>query len=297
MKKSLAIYALAMFSVSFSLLAIASGTSKPTDKNYKNLSDPAIKAGFTPHKALYEIDLVSTKSGSQIINIDGQMMYEWRSNCDAWNTKHKFNLRYEYADAPPLSITSDFTTYEPFDGKSLNFTSQRKRDGQVFEKFRGYANIDDKKSPSKAIFTIPEGLEYTLPAHTLFPVRHTIDVLNKIKANKKFFKATIFDGSDQDGPLDINAFLGKKTILNEKFRKNKEIDIKLLDNDAWKLRLGFFPLHIPEETADYEMSLIFHENGIISDMVVEYKDFSISQKLVALEELPSSCDTISGMKE
>jgi len=37
--------------------------------------------------------------------------------------------------------------------------------------------------------------------------------------------------------------------------------------------------------ADYEMDVIFHENGIISDMFIEYKDFSVTQKLVALEKI------------
>lgn len=37
------------------------------------------------------------------------------------------------------------------------------------------------------------------------------------------------------------------------------------------------------------MSLIFHENGVVSDMVVEYKDFSVTQKLVALEPLSDAC--------
>jgi hypothetical protein len=31
--------------------------------------------------------------------------------------------------------------------------------------------------------------------------------------------------------------------------------------------------------------MIFHENGVISDMKIDYDDFSVTQKLVALERV------------
>jgi hypothetical protein len=36
------------------------------------------------------------------------------------------------------------------------------------------------------------------------------------------------------------------------------------------------------------MSLVFHENGLISDMLIEYDDFSVTQKLVALEKVDAA---------
>ncbi len=62
----------------------------------------------------------------------------------------------------------------------------------------------------------------------------------------------------------------------------------MLGGAAWRIRLAFFPLNKPSETSDYEMELTFHENGIIRDMIVEYDDFTLSQKLVALEKIEGS---------
>jgi hypothetical protein len=36
------------------------------------------------------------------------------------------------------------------------------------------------------------------------------------------------------------------------------------------------------------MGMVFHENGIISDMTIEYDDFTVKQKLVSLEKLPAA---------
>lgn len=249
-------------------------------------SDPALKAGFVPHKALYDIKLSGKKSGSQIVNIAGQMMYEWESGCQGWTANHKFNLIYEYADSPPMRITSDFSTYELFDGGSFNFVAQRKRDGEIFEELRGNAKLVENGAGEIA-FRVPPDVTYELPAGSLFPMQHTLAVQENIRAGKKFFNATIFDGSDQDGPVEINAFIGGKELDGAKIApKGDEIDAALLDTKAQEVRLAFFPLSNQEAGAEYEMSLVFHENGIISDMNVDYNDFSVTQKLVALEAKP-----------
>lgn len=248
-----------------------------------NVKDPAMQLGFVPHKALYDIKLAGKKSGSQIVNIKGQMFYDWSSGCDGWNSNHRFNLIYEYADTPPMKITSDFSTYENFDGESFNFASQRKRDGALFEELRGAAFVNDQEQV--ATFSIPRDLSFDLKHDALFPMRHTMSVLEQIRKGKKFYKATIFDGSDEEGPIEINAFIGQELDVSSEFQEHENIDKSLLDNKAWKVQLAFFPLNAEESAADYEMTLTFHENGVISNMLVEYGDFTVSQKLSALEPI------------
>ncbi|MCB1681310.1 MAG: DUF1849 family protein [Alphaproteobacteria bacterium] len=256
-------------------------------------TDRATEAGLAPHKALYEIKMVSNHSSAQFLNISGQMYYEWQPSCEAWISNHRFNLVYEYTDSPSMRITSDYSTYEPFDGKSMNFTSQRKRDGQIFEEIRGSASID-KPGESGAKYTIPEGLFQTLPADTLFPMSHTLAVLEKIRSGGKFHRATIFDGSDRDGPMLVTTFIGKPVESSDIVKVAAGVDSELLRSKAWKIRLAFFPVDSQDEGADYEMSIVFHENGVISDIMIDYKDFSVSQKLLALEKLGSACNDGSG---
>lgn len=244
--------------------------------------------GFQPHKALYDIRLSGARSGSQVLNISGQMFYEWQAVCDAWITNHRFNILYEYADSAPMRITSNFSTYEPFDGQSLNFTSQRKRDGEVFEEIRGSASISDNGS-GEAVFTIPSDLQFDLPQGALFPIAHSLAVAEKIREGQKFYAATIFDGSDEKGPVSVNAFIGKALEPGKLKHQFPAIDTELLSSPAHAVRLAFFPLHDEELTSDYEMNLVYHENSLISDMLIEYDDFSVAQKLIAAEPVENGC--------
>lgn len=259
------------------------------------LSFPALaqkpngKDQLAPHKALYEIELVSTSSGSQIVNVQGQMMYEWHPSCEAWNTKHRFNLIYDYADNPPLRITSDFSTFEPFDGESFSFTSMRKRDGDLFEEIRGSATIS-KNGEGEAIYSLPEDLQYDLPVGTVFPINHSLNVLEAIKAGQKFYSATIFDGSNEDGPVDVNTFIGGKANALAHVTPSENLDMELINRPAWNVQLAFFPIIASNPVPDYEMDVKIHDNGVISHMIVSYEDFTISQNLIALEALESSCE-------
>lgn len=243
---------------------------------------------LAPHKALYDIDLVATHSGSQILNISGKMSYEWKPDCEGWVTGHKFQLRYDYADAPGMNIASDFSTYESFDGTSFNYASSRSRDGEIYQQIIGHADMG--KEGGKAIFRSPEALKYDLSKGTLFPMAHTIELLRHAARGDKFYSAQIFDGSDQEGPIEINSFIGRESAMPASLADNPKVDRDMLAGKAWSVRMAVFPVKDEEEESDYEMTMNFHDNGVISDMLIEYDDFSVKQRLVALEKIPAeSC--------
>jgi len=243
---------------------------------------------MVPHKALYNIEMVSKSSGTQILNISGQMYYEWRPGCDAWTTDHRFNLLYEYTDSLPIRITSDFSTYEAFDGTGFDFTSRRKRNGVLYQEVRGRADKVMEDITGQAIYTIPDNLVFDLDKGTLFPMAHSLNILEKAQKGEKFYSAVIFDGSDEEGPVEVNSFIGRTVKAADLVNFPLEVNKSLIDGKAWKIRMAFFPLLEPMSDSEYEMDVIFHESGVISDMKVEYRDFSVVQKLVALVKLENA---------
>jgi hypothetical protein len=254
---------------------------------------------IAPHKALYDVKLIGSKSGSQIINIRGKMFFEWKPSCEGWITDHRFTLSYDYADSSPLTISSDFSTYERFDGKSLSFSSRRKRDGEIYEELRGKAEFTKPDGSGIARYTIPDGLTFDLPKNLIFPTTHTIALIKRAHEGTKFYKTVIFDGSDEEGPVEINSFIGKPFKKGEQsiLRRDssfKEAAAGVIDKTllgpGWNVRMAFFPTADTGSQSDYELTMAFHDNGVISDMIIEYGDFTVSQKLVALEKVkPDVC--------
>lgn len=270
------------------LLSLVGGTvSAKTIKPNFQVSGHSNISKLASHKALYDINLVATRSGAQVVNISGKMYFELKQNCDSWVTDHRFNLFYEYADSPSMSITSDFSTFEHYNGQNFSFSARRKRDQNLYEELRGQASIGDK-GIGLADFRIPDALEFKLGEGTLFPMGHTMEIVKQALNNENFFSAVVFDGSDDKGPVEINTFIGQPVNAMQYIDPSDSLEMSMLNNKAWKIRMAVFPTLENEEAAsDYEMDIILHENGIISDMLIDYENFSVTQKLVALEPIKS----------
>lgn len=245
-------------------------------------AQPAHAVDLASHKAIYEIRMKSAKTGSQVMDVRGKMLFMFKKSCDGWISNHKFSLNYEYTGTSPAEVESQFTSFENFDGKSLNFSSNRSTNGEQDQQFRGLAKISDGLK-SLAQYSIPDDLSFKLPDRTLFPAGHTIKLIEAAEKGQKLVNATVFDGSDDQGPVEINAVIGKKLPPAEdtKFDKN------LIAKDGWSMRLAVFP-HDGDDnqtTSDYEMTMNLLQNGIIKDMTVDYHNFSVTQKLIAVEPL------------
>lgn len=247
----------------------------------------ALTDEITPHRAVYDIDMVSNRAGSQILNVDGEMTYEWHPVCDGWNTQHRFNLVYEYTEVPRVKINSHFSTFESLDGETLSFSSRRKSNNVLLEEHRGHATVHPAVA-GKVDYTIPTDLEHTLEPGTILPTQHTAQMIEAIRKNERFFNAVVFDGSDETGPVRVNSFIGKAASAHQD-NIGKEVDDKLLASKAYNIRLAFFPLSSDEATPEYEMDMIFHENGIIRQMLIHYDDFSVKQTLKSLKNAGNSC--------
>ncbi len=244
-------------------------------------SQAAHAVDLASHKAIYDIRMKSAQTGSQVLDVRGRMLFTFKKSCDGWISNHKFSLNYEYTGTPPLDVESKFTSFEGFGGKLLNFSSSRIANGEPDQELRGLATISDAQNIAQ--FSIPKDLSFKLSGATLFPAAHTIKLIEAAQKGQKIVSAQVFDGSDDKGPVEINAVIGKKTLP----QPDTKLDKALTGGGGWVMRLAVFPNNNDDNQtiSDYEMTMNMLENGIIKDMTVDYHNFSVTQKLVAIEPL------------
>jgi len=254
----------------------ASSQSKFTGKNAFGT--------LKPHRATYDIKLIKARGMSSIIDVVGTMTFEWRSDCDSATSSHSFNTRYNYADSAPIIMESDFSTHESHGGAQMDFTSLRKKNGILVENIRGHADRDARKIE----YTRPALDSQKLPDNVVFPTYHSLAVLNAAQSGQKIVKVKLFDGNHTEGVVEVNTIITKDAAPYTG-ESSPAIDQSLLEAPAKELQLAFFPLAKNAETADYEMTLIFHENGVMRKAQIEYDDFTLVQTLTALEKLPEIC--------
>lgn len=249
---------------------------------------PQTDVSVALHKALYSFKMVSVQSGAGISGITGTMYYEQDDNCEAWTTDHRFRVEYQYPERRAVANTSHYVAFESKDQAQFYFSSERQEDGQMTEQLRG--SIDKKEDgTAEADYSRPDDLSYKLPKGYLLPTQHTNELIRRARAGEKFFDAVIFDGTDADGPVEINAHIGKKLTAEEiKKLAGDKVDPSLITPEAWHVRMAVFPLKESEGmTPSYEMDVNMHDNGVISYSLVDYKSFKVEQKLIALEKIPA----------
>ncbi|MDM7947532.1 cell envelope integrity EipB family protein [Oceanibaculum nanhaiense] len=233
---------------------------------------------IAPHRAVYRMALAKATSGSGIANAEGAMALEWGESCEGWTVEQRYRLRLGYAQGGESDVAVSFATYEAKDGSGYRFFIERARPGDVPENISGRAVRTDKGV--RADFEAPEAVTLDLPREVLFPTQHSISILDAAEAGRKFVSGMVFDGNEVEEATEITALIGKPIPAPA------EGDV-LLRRPSWPVRLAFFgPDGAPGGLPDYEMGIRLYDNGIVTEMKLDYGDFVVNATLDTLEALP-----------
>jgi hypothetical protein len=237
----------------------------------------------TPHKALYDMTLLTAKASSGVVGATGTLAYQWGETCDGWTIEQRYKLDMQYEEEKAQEIGSSFVTWESKDGLKYRFNERKTRDGQLEEEIRGDAQLNGKDHSGTANFVRPKEQSFDLPSGSLFPTAHTLTLIRKGEAGEDFLSAPVFDGSEFDGPVLISAVIGPKAPVGG---VTADVTSPLLKRASWKVRMAFFPESSTEERPDYELSMRMLDSGISSEMTIDYGDYVVLAKLKELEALP-----------
>ena len=103
------------------------------------VSGGAPESLFTPHKAMYQMEMISSHNARSISSVGGKIFFEWADSCEAWTTNQRFELVYQYTEGSPENFISDYSSWEAKDGKSFSFTSKQSTGEQPIDTIRGSA--------------------------------------------------------------------------------------------------------------------------------------------------------------
>ncbi|WP_374443735.1 cell envelope integrity EipB family protein [Stella sp.] len=236
---------------------------------------------IAPHRALYDLTLASSRASGGVVGVHGRMLFEWGDACDGWTVHQRYRMKLSQAQDDDVEIVSSLASWESKDGLRYRFALRKQRGEEPEEELRGSARLDGPGRPGRALFTRPEETRVDLPRGTIFPSAHTIEVIRRAEAKEHFFLRRVFDGSEVEAPVDVTAFVARPTPAGGEGGKGKA----LTDRPGWKVRLAFFPAAGKTPLPDYEIGLVLLDNGVSSDMLIDYGDFTVRARLKELEPL------------
>jgi hypothetical protein len=243
---------------------------------------PQGEANLLAHKALYTLTLASVK-GTDVIAAHGTMGYEVTDVCDGWAVRQQLRMAITNSDGQEIQMASDYTTWESKDGLRFRYHMRQTTDTAVTSQTDGEASLQKIGGPGQAHYSTPRDAVSQLPPGTVFPMAHTVALINGAREHKHFLSLPLFDGTDENGVED--SFI---VVLDWKQpAQNRWPALSPLPST--RVHISFFDHQSSAVTPTYEVAMRYWENGVADDMLMNFGDFTMNAKLTEFAPQPRRC--------
>jgi hypothetical protein len=244
----------------------------------------AFADGLTGQHALYDLTLSKVRT-HDVTGAAGQMSFDVVDGCTGWATTQHMTLLVRNADGSLNKTVTDYITWESKDGKTLTFTlREADNDGKVTVDDAGSATHTGADGSGVISYTTPANTSLSLPPGTLFPMAHTAALLAAGAAGKKFIAPPLFDGTTPDGAqATFVAVLGHHgpdaSLAYPGLRGIASSDVDI----------AFYPRKNDDENPDFRTQMRYFEDGVATNLVLDFGDFVMTGKLERLTIPPAVC--------
>ncbi len=236
-----------------------------------------------PHRAIYDLQLKRTASGSGIERLDGRLVVEFQPDCEGYGFSQRIIMRMMNSDGQEAVNDFRAATWENTAGTKFRFNVRTMVDGTVVEESSGRARLRSPGGAGTVDFNDDATAGVPLPAGTVFPVAHTIAILTTANAGGRELEIKLFDGAGADGRFDTFSWIGPRD--GGPAPAGDRFDI-IADIASWPVRMAYFPFGDQVGVPDFEIGFRLFANGVYGDIVLDYGDFALDGTLSRLDPLP-----------
>ena len=238
------------------------------------------------HLGVYDLSLSTTRDGAGFSAVNGRLALEVKDSCESIAQNQRMLLRTETNDGRQMVTDNSHNTVETLNGLVIRFNTRNLIDGKVTEEFAGRAVLEAVDKPGKVTFTQGDMEDMELAAGTVFPTQHFLQLIAAAQKGDKLLTRKIYDGSGPEGLYDTVAVISKAKPSEDPPDQVKP----LAGHASWNIRIAYFAgEEASAGTPEYEIEFNLYDNGIATDLVLDYGTFVLKGKLTQLKILPSGC--------
>ena len=251
------------------------------------------RTGFAlaPHRAVYDMTLAASGAGAGIAALRGRMVFELKGNaCDGFEQNMRFVTQTTNRRGKPTLTDQRSLFRENAASGKFRFESSQYRNDRLAEAVEGAATRTKDGLKVKIELQRPSSKQISVDRPVVFPVEHSIRLLEAARAGRKIYAADIYDGSEKGAKVfATTAVLGAKRLagINASL-KNVKSAASLDGLAAWPVSLSYFEIGGKKQDAVpvYELSFLFFENGVSRKLFIDYGSFSMHGQLRSLKMYP-----------
>lgn len=245
---------------------------------------------LAPHRAFYTLEVSKLESNSGYSSIDGKLAYELTGNaCDGYSVSFRIVNNYVQTEKPTQLIDTQLATWESGDGLEMNFRQKQYLNSSL----QGEQKLDVKRpkanAEAKGVMTSPKDMEFSVPGEAVFPSIHLLRLIAAAEKGISRDVSIIYDGSDDDKAFKAVTFIGKKREPGSFAPDTSNPEAQALkDLPSWPMSVSYYSLE--KDAADtpvYQSSFNVYENGVATELVLDYGSYALKGRLTKLELLKS----------
>jgi hypothetical protein len=246
---------------------------------------------LVPHRAIYDLSLLSRESSSSVMTVRGRMVHEFNgASCEGYSVSMRWvaEMGGPAGDVDVEDIR--FASFEEGDSASYNFTSVRRRNDAVVGEVKAHALGAAAGKAGRVRLSAPADGEVALPAGTIFPTAHLRSIIRMAMADEHIVEQDVYDVSEDGRQIyHTLAVVGAAQETSSARATQAEPARKALAGlREWRVTVSYFEgTGVGDETPAFSQSFDLFENGVESGLVLDYGDFVIRGRLTDLEYLDS----------
>jgi hypothetical protein len=258
-------------------------------------ADPA---PFAPHRAVYELSLADSTAGSGVSGVTGRMVYELNgSSCEGYTQNMRFVTIMTNQEGTETLSDLRNSSWEEADAKKLRFSSTQYQNDELADSSQGDAARGKGATPVVGVDLVkPAKKRVSLPPDIYFPMQHASTLVQAAKSGVKLFTANLYDGSEKGEKYYLtNTVIGNKIAPGAKqFPVPFKGSDRLAMVESWPMTISYYEANKDkqDQTPSYELTFRYFENGVTSDLKIDYGEFAIQGQLKEITFLdPGKCPT------
>ncbi len=222
-----------------------------------------------PHQASYLANVQVLRGDPETSAGEGFVEWTTEDHCETWLFTEVSLIRIGSGDDAPAFASSQ-VSFEAKDGSWFRYQNEFEGPSGA-ELTSGEAVVSDGDEPGRIVIDEPAAVTGDLPVGAVFPMRFTIDVLERAARGERFMNHVVFDGMEGSAVSEYTTFIQS---------------VEERDGHAiWTMKVSIFT--DPEDIGpELEVTASVRDDGVIDAIRYEDETTITTLTLHELTELP-----------
>jgi len=247
----------------------------------------AANVNLAAHRAVYDLSFLRGSGSAAPVSAQGRIVYEFTgSACKGYQVSFRQLTEITPSEGEPRLTDTRSLTFESGDGKTFHYRIENLVGGRVATTNEGEATRSGDGSLSIDI-TKPMQKKSDNDVDVIFPTAQMIKSIEAARNKESTVEMKIYDGSDGGDKIYQTLNIighGTKDALNDPTKTTPAMK----DMSRWRVTVSYFDIAKSDSTPAYTLSFNMWENGVSSDLVLDYGDFALKGTMTKLDLLPDT---------